>query len=513
MARSLRLVLGDQLSDALSSLKDADEDSDLVLMAEVAAEATYVRHHPKKIALVFAAMRQFAGRLREAGFTVRYVRLDDEGNTGSLKGEVERALVDGDFERVVLTEPGEWRLSEDIKGWSDAFGLPVIVREDDRFLCSHDRFRRWADGRKAYRMEFFYREMRRDYDILMDGDEPVGGEWNYDAENRKKLPASAKTPPRAFCEPNETVREVLDLVEARFGDHFGDLRPFSFATTHADAERLADDFFERILPGFGDYQDAMAKGEVWLWHSALSMSLNIGLLEPLSLCRRAEEAYRKGRAPLNAVEGFIRQILGWREFVRGLYWLKMPGYADLNALGADRALPDFYWTGDTDMACLAEAIGQTKREAYSHHIQRLMVTGNFAMLAGVAPKAINDWYLAVYADAFEWVELPNTHGMATFADGGIMASKPYAASGAYINRMSDFCAGCRYDPKAKTGDKACPFNPLYWRFLIRHEDRLRSNPRLSMVYRNVDRLSATERRDLVAAGDAFLERIGAVPQT
>ncbi|MFQ3623124.1 MAG: cryptochrome/photolyase family protein, partial [Acetobacteraceae bacterium] len=410
-AGTLRLVLGDQCSRSLSALADLDPRRDVVLMAEVMGECTYVRHHRQKIALVLAAMRHFAHALRARGVRVDYVRLDDPENTGTLSGEVARAARRHRPERLVATEPGEWRVREDMGAWSRVLGLPVEIRPDDRFLCSIDAFAAWAEGRRTLRMEFFYREMRRRTGILMDGDEPAGGRWNFDSENRKRLPADLRPPPRFRAEPDALTREVIALVADRFPDHWGGLEDFAWPVTAAEAEAALERFLEERLPHFGDYQDAMAEGEATLFHSLLSTSLNLGLLLPGEVCRRAEAAWREGRAPLNAVEGFVRQILGWREYVRGLYWLKMPGYARLNALGADRRLPEFYWTAQSGMACLDSAVRQTREMAYAHHIQRLMVTGNFALLAGIDPDAVNDWYMTVYADAFEWVELPNTHGV------------------------------------------------------------------------------------------------------
>ena len=508
---ALRLILGDQLSLSLSSLADIDPSSDIVLMAEVLEEATYVRHHKRKIAFLFSAMRHFADELRAAGHTVRYVRLDAPDNSGSLKGEVARLLrEEPGLDRVVVTEPGEWRLKSEMGTWAAQFGCALDMREDDRFLCSHDDFYAWSEGRKSLRMEFFYREMRRKTDLLMEADKPAGGAWNFDKDNRKPLPKTAVPPPRTGFAPDQTTQDVLDLVEARFGDHFGSLDGFDMAVTAEHAGIVLDQFIEHILPGFGDYQDAMAKGEPFLWHALISAYLNCGLLDPLETCQKAEAAWIAGHAPLNAVEGFIRQILGWREYVRGLYWLKMPGYRDLNFLEADNALPDFYWTGETDMRCMAEAISHTQRYAYSHHIQRLMVTGNFALLAGIDPAAINEWYLIVYSDAYEWVELPNTHGMAIFADGGIMASKPYAASANYINKMSDYCRSCRYDPKARSGEDACPFNLLYWDFLARNEAKLRGNRRMALTYRNLDRINPDELSTLRDDAEMFLRKVGAI---
>lgn len=500
---TLRLVLGDQLSRSISSLADY-APGDMVLMAELAEEATYVRHHKKKIAFIFSAMRHFARELEEEGLEVAYVRLDDPGNTAGFTGEVERALASGAFDRLVVSEPGEWRVMEMFRDWQDRLAVPVEVREDDRFLASLGQFERWADGRKQLRMEYFYRQMRRQSGFLMRDGEPLGGHWNFDQENRQAAPKGMVFPQRPAFKPDCITQDVLALVEARFGDHFGDLHPFDMPVSRAEALVALHAFIAQCLPEFGRYQDAMVEGEPFLFHANLSAAMNAGLLLPREVCEAAQRAYDAGLVPLNAAEGFIRQILGWREYVRGLYWLKMPHYKSLNALGASRALPGFYWSGQTDMACMADAIATTRRHAYAHHIQRLMVTGNFALLAGIAPDAINDWYLLVYADAYEWVELPNTHGMAIFADGGIMASKPYAASGAYINRMSNHCARCRYKVKKKSGPDACPFNYLYWDFMIRNRDQLAGNQRLAMIYRSLERMGADQIKTIQRNAHDFL---------
>ena len=505
--QSLVLLLGDQLTPSLSSLAAAECGRGVVLMVEVVEEATYVRHHKKKIAFLFSAMRHFAEALRDQGWQVDYVRLDDPDNRGSFTGELERAIARHDPERVLATEPGEWRVRAAMESWSERFGLPVEILEDDRFLCSRAAFADWAEGRKQLRMEFFYREMRRKSGLLMDGEAPEGGRWNFDAENRKPAKTDLFMPKPAHSEPDEITREVLDLIAQRFPDHFGDLEPFWFAVTAEDAEAALEHFLQNALPSFGDYQDAMLADERFLYHSVLSLYINAGLLDPLEVCRRVEAEYRAGRAPLNAAEGFIRQIIGWREYVRGIYWLKMPDYVHENFFEAARPLPDFYWTAETEMACIRAAVSQTKEEAYAHHIQRLMVTGNFALLAGIDPKAVHEWYLAVYADAYEWVEAPNTLGMALFADGGLLGSKPYAASGNYINKMSDYCSGCAYDVKRKTGEGACPFNPLYWDFLARNEDRLRGNPRLAQIYRTWDRMADDKRADYRKSATTFLETL------
>ncbi len=503
----LRIIFGDQLSHAIPALTGLDPARDVVLMMEVMEENAYVPHHKQKIVLVLSAMRHFADELRARGVKVDYVTLDAVENRGDLTSEVRRAAARHAPDRLIVTEPGEFRVKQMVDGWEALIGRPVEIRADDRFFASRARFAKWARGRRAWRMEHFYREMRREHRVVMEGDLPAGGAWNFDAENRKALPASLLPPERRRFAPDAATRAVIDLVEQRFADNFGELEEFGWPVSREDALSALDHFVADILPRFGDYQDAMRAGEPFLFHSLLAPAINLGLLSPREVCKAAEEAWRKGVAPLNAVEGFVRQILGWREYVRGVYWTLMPEYERRNALEASRTLPDFYWTGDTEMRCVSEVVGATARHAYSHHIQRLMVTGNFALLAGVAPREIERWYLAVYADAFEWVEMPNTLGMAVFADGGQMASKPYAASGAYIDRMSDFCSKCAFDVKQKTGPKACPFNYLYWAFLIRQTDRLAGNPRLAMPYRTLAGWPSERREAIVAEADSFLDTL------
>lgn len=505
---SLRLVLGDQLSPSLASLRDAVPEQDAILMAEVMSEATYVPHHQQKIALIFAAMRHFADELRARGFTVHYTTLDAPDNAGSLLAEVGRHIAALEPARLILTEPAEWRLDHEMRGWGEALGIPVELRADDRFLCSRASFAAWADGKRQLRMEFFYRAMRKRHHVLLDTEGgPEGGQWNYDSENRKALPPGLAVPQRPQSAPDQITAEVLQLVRQRFAAHPGALEPFAWAVTRAGAEAALAWFLRHALPRFGDYQDAMAETEPLLFHAVLSPYINIGLLDPMAVIRAAEAEYRAGRVPLNAAEGFIRQILGWREYVHGIYWLEMPAYGASNFLAADHPLPEFFWTAETDLNCLRQAIGNTLRQAYAHHIQRLMVIGNFALLAGLAPQAVQAWYLAIYADAFEWVELPNTHGMALFADGGRMASKPYAASGKYIQRQSDYCRRCRYDPNQVTGPAACPFNALYWDFLARHQNKLAANPRLTMPYRTWARFSPERQEALREQAAAFLKRL------
>ena len=485
--KALRLILGDQLNIKISSLSGIDKTADVILMCEVWDEATYVKHHKKKLAFIFSAMRHFAQALKQDGYNIHYVKLGTPENTGSFKGEVRRAIKAFVPDKVIITEAAEYRVAEDIKNWD--LDVPLEIKPDDRFLCSPAEFADWAEGRKQLRMEFFYREMRKKYGILMNGAEPEGGKWNYDSENRKP-PKEGLTIPPTYQTPTDSItKEILELVANKFETHFGELEPFHYAVTRKQALEALNQFITERLGKFGDYQDAMIQGEAWMFHSHISLYLNCGLLLPLECVQAAEQAYHNGTAPLNAAEGFIRQIIGWREYVRGIYWLKMPNYETENFLGAKRSLPDLFWAAPTQMNCLAQCVKETKDNAYAHHIQRLMVLGNFALIAGIDPTEVNDWFMVVYADAYQWVELPNVTGMILFADGGVLASKPYAASGAYINKMSNYCQNCRYSVNKKNGPQACPFNYLYWDFMLRHKTRLGLNPRLGMTYKTLSRMS------------------------
>ncbi len=506
---TLAFLFGDQLSPDMSALYGLSPTDAVILMAEVHDETTYVRHHPKKIAFILSAMRHFAEEMRGRGWTVDYVKLDDPENSGSFTGELTRALKRHRVDRITATRAGEHRVIAMQQAWGDATGLPVEVREDDRFVCSRAMFAKWAEGRRSLLMETFYRDMRRRTDLLMENDKPAGGRWNFDAENRKPAEASLFMPRPAAFAPDAITREVLDLVSARFADHFGTLEPFDYSVTAADAEHALQVFLKEALPAFGDVQDAMLKREPYLYHARIAQYLNVGLLDPVKVCRLAEAEWKAGRAPLNAVEGFIRQIIGWREYVRGVYFLEGPDYVQRNALEATRPLPGFYWSAETEMACMRACITQTRDHAYAHHIQRLMVTGNFALVAGIDPHALHEWYLAVYIDAFEWVEAPNTIGMSQFADGGLLATKPYAASGAYINRMSDYCSGCKYNVKKRTGSDACPFNYLYWDFVARHEKLLAGNPRLGFAAKTWARFSAEDQAAIRESAKVFLDGLGA----
>ncbi|WP_306523996.1 cryptochrome/photolyase family protein [Rheinheimera sp.] len=476
----LILILGDQLSPALASLRQWQQ-GDVIVLAEVQAEAGYVRHHQHKIVLIFSAMRHFANSLREQGMQVKYFQYKER--IASLYEAVASTLSQQpELTEVLLTEAAEYRLAQEISAWPTLLKRPVTVLPDDRFIASTDMFRRWADGRSQFRMEYFYREMRRYTGLLMNGNEPEGGKWNYDHDNRQSCPAHLVFPKPEPVAADAITAEVIQLVQQEFSGNIGDAGTFCLAVTGKDARAVFLDFVTHQLPLFGQYQDAMQLDQPFLFHSISAMYLNIGLLDVRWMCQKVEQAYREGKVPLNAAEGFIRQLIGWREYVRGLYWLLMPDYKTHNYFAAERALPAYYWHGNTSMRCMQQAISHTIKHAYSHHIQRLMITGNFALLAGLSVAEMNEWYLAVYADAFEWVQLPNTSGMALFADGGVLASKPYAASGNYIQRMSNYCQHCSYQVKKVTGEGACPFNALYWDFLARNEDKLATNARMQLAY-------------------------------
>jgi deoxyribodipyrimidine photolyase-related protein len=502
---ALVLILGDQLTPDIAALAAADKARNVVVMAEVMGEGTYVPHHPQKIIMILSAMRKFAAQLRDDGWQVAYTTLDDPENTHTIMGELIRRAAEHGAARVIATRPGEWRLIQAL----DDLPVPVTQLPDDRFFCSDTRFALWAEGRKQLRMEYFYREMRRETGLLMDGDQPTGGQWNFDHDNRKPAKPDLLRPRPLRFVPDAVTANVITLVKARFPTHFGRAEPFGWATDRIGALQALDHFITHALPRFGDEQDAMLTGDPTLSHALISPYLNIGLLTPMEVCRAAEKAFHQRAAPLNAVEGFIRQILGWREFVRGIYMQQGPDYTARNALNHTRALPPLYWGAATRMNCLSHAVAQTRDLAYAHHIQRLMVTGNFALLAGIDPAQVHEWYLSVYIDAFEWVEAPNTIGMSQFADGGVVGSKPYVSSGAYIDRMSDYCATCSYKVKEKSGPGACPFNLLYWDFLMRHRDRFQGNPRMGQMYHTWDKMDHGHKARVLQDAAAFLHGMDA----
>ncbi|MBT0587103.1 cryptochrome/photolyase family protein [Alteromonas oceanisediminis] len=506
---TLRLVLGDQLRDDISALQGINKETDFVLMAEVNAEASYVKHHKKKIAFLFSAMRHFARSLRDDGYNVTYIDYDHKHNKGALFKQVQWFCEKHAVDDVVVTHPGEHRLLQDMQAWQDTLDKPVEIRADNRFLVSQDFFADWAEGKKQYRMEFFYREVRKKTGYLMEAGEPAGGKWNYDSQNREPMPKNHSVPDPTTFKPDDETQAVIDLVAKHFDDHFGSLENFHFAVTRNDALVVLNEFIEQRLPDFGQYQDAMVTGEPWMFHSHISFYLNCGLLRVEEVVEQAIIAYDSGQAPLNSVEGFVRQVIGWREYIRGFYWYFMPDLASQNALQATRKLPELFWTADTDMFCLQQCVQETKDNAYAHHIQRLMVLGNFLLLSGVDPKWVNEWYLIVYADAYEWVEMPNVSSMILYADDGMLASKPYAASGSYINKMSDYCKNCHYSVKEKTGTQACPFNYLYWHFIDRHKEKLQDNPRMAMIYRTLSKMDPKQVQHMLEDADAFLSKLDA----
>ena len=515
MARALVIILGDQLDRGGAAFDGFDRGRDRVWMAEVAEESTHVWTHKARIAVFLAAMRHFRDRLVEDGVSVDYTELAPaarKGEPATLAAAVAASLrrlakAGWTAERLVVVEPGEWRVREALREAAATAGLPLEIRTDRHFFSTTEEFAAHARGRKQLRLEYFYRPLREKFGVLMDDGEPAGGQWNFDAENRGAFPKGGPGPlpaPVRFA-PDAVTQDVIDLVNVRFAGHPGSLAAFDWPVTPDAARAVLDDFLAHRLPLFGRYQDAIWTGEPWLYHSRLAQALNMKLLDPRDVIAGAERAWREGRAPLEAAEGFIRQVIGWREYVRGVYWHFMPGYLDRNALAADRPLPNLYWTGVTEMNCLRDAVGQTLEHGYAHHIQRLMVTGLFALLFGVEPKRVHEWYLAVYVDAVEWVELPNTLGMSQFADGGVMASKPYCATGAYLDRMSNACKGCRFEPKQATGENACPFTTLYWDFLARHERLLAKNQRMTMQLKNLARKPAAEIRGIRRLADEFRE--------
>ena len=501
MAKSYRhlvLILGDQLNLDASALADFDPKVDAIWMAEVMAESTHVPSSKQRSTLFLSAMRHFAQSLKDQSWPVVYSRLNDANNTGTLAGELEKAIQLHQPQKLVVTAPGEWRVLQSLRAVAKQHGLTLEIRDDTHFFSTVREFAEHAKGRKQLRQEFFYRELRQKTGVLMDGKKPVGGQWNFDEENRGSFgkQGPGKLPPPLRFEPDEITLDVMALVKNQLRHNPGELNSFGWPVTRNQALQVLDSFIQNRLPFFGLYQDAMWEGEVWLYHSHISSALNLKLLNPREVVDAAEKAYQQGLVPLPAAEGFIRQVLGWREYVRGIYWTLMPAYLERNDMLASAKLPAFYWTGKTDMACMRDALQQTLAHGYAHHIQRLMVTGLYALLLGVAPKEVHEWYLSVYVDAVEWVELPNTLGMSQFADGGVMASKPYVASGKYIDRMSNHCKACQFNPALATGETACPFTTLYWDYLNRHVDVLAKNPRMLMQLKNLNRLSEATRTEI-----------------
>ncbi|MFM9956841.1 MAG: cryptochrome/photolyase family protein [Phycisphaerales bacterium] len=507
--------MGDQLSEALPAVGAIARGKDMVLMAEVKGESTHVQSHKQRTVLFLSAMRHFAKALEEAGHKVRYVTLDDPANSHGIVSELDRAAAAVRPSRVVLTRPGEHRLRIGIENWAKKSGIPLEMREDATFFTTRDQFRDWAEGRKALTMEFFYREQRKRLGVLMEVDgTPVGGAWNFDADNRLSFKRDPLLPqPRRFV-PDEITGEVIAAVEREMPNLPGRIDRFDWPVTASEANAAWQDFLRARLRDFGPYEDAMWTGQPWVYHAQMSPAMNLKLIDPRGMLKDvlaagvAGRGQTTGKVPLQSVEGFVRQIIGWREFIRGVYELEGPEYEARNTLNHTGDLPEFYWTGETDMNCMRQCIGQVLDHGYGHHIQRLMVTGNFALVAGVHPKKVSNWYLGMYVDGVDWVTLPNTLGMSQHADGGVVGTKPYAASANYIGKMSNYCKGCRYDPKQRTGENACPFNTLYWDFMIRHKQRFSKNQRMSMMVKNVDRMSKPEIIQITRDGQCLKQKFG-----
>ncbi|MBN8644728.1 MAG: cryptochrome/photolyase family protein [Planctomycetes bacterium] len=509
---TLAFVLGDQLSERLEGVASLRPGVDAVLMAEVKGESRHPPSHRQRTVMFLSAMRHFAARLRGGGHCVRYVALDDPANTHALGSELARAITDLRPSRVVFTRPGDHRVEAELTGVARSAGVTVQVFEDTHFLTTTAQFSAWAQGRKALTMEYFYRDQRKRLGVLVDDDgQPEGGAWNFDADNRERFKSDPLVPEPRRTPPDDITREVIALVARELPELPGSTASFGWAVTPSDALDQFKHFVRSRLAMFGPYEDAMWTGQAWLYHAQASPAMNLKILDPREMLMLVLDAHRAGKAPLQSVEGFVRQIIGWREFIRGVYFHEGPSYQDRNTLGHTGQLPEFYWTGRTDMRCMRECVGQVLEHGYGHHIQRLMITGNFALIAGVEPKAVSDWYLGMYVDGVDWVTLPNTLGMSQHADGGVVGTKPYAASANYIGKMSNYCKGCRYDPGERTGERACPFNTLYWDFMIRHHDRFKRNQRMSMMGKNTERLSKVEVIEITREGRRLKQAFGVEP--
>jgi deoxyribodipyrimidine photolyase-related protein len=504
----LRLILGDQLNAEHSWFRTVRPEFTYVMM-EVRSETDYVHHHIQKVVGFFSAMRHFAEELKAAGHNVVYLKLDDPKNTQSIAENCRKLIAVLEIEQFEYQEPDEYRVDEHLKELASSLSIPFNIVGTEHFFTSRIELADHFRGKKTYLMESFYRAMRRKHRVLMDGDKPLTGQWNYDHDNRKKLPKGHMVPtPLRFA--NE-VSELVDLIRSKGIRTIGNIDPkiFIWPVNREQSLQLLDHFIHECLPLFGTFEDSMTIDSWSVYHSRLSFTMNLKLLSPRKVIDAAINAWEKDpeKISFNQLEGFVRQILGWREFMRGVYWAHMPEYSQLNFFGHTAALPEWFWTGNTKMNCLKHAIGQSLDHAYAHHIQRLMVTGNFALLAGVHPDELDKWYLGVYIDALDWVEITNTRGMSQFADGGIVGTKPYVSSAAYIDKMSDYCGSCYYNKREKVGDRACPFNSLYWNFYDHHVDKLKHNPRIGMMYKVWDRMSQHDRTTILEQAEKNLERI------
>lgn len=508
MPKTLRLILGDQLNYQHTWFKNPDEQV-TYLMMEIKPEATYVRHHIQKLIGFFLAMRAFADYMHTQGHSIRYFKIDDPDNQQSFDKNIQTLITQEGFEKFEYLLPDEYRLDQQLQKLSQSLGLPSEALDSEHFLSQRTDLAHFFAKKKSYLLESFYRQMRKDHNILMDGGQPLTGKWNYDQENRKKYDRSVPIPEALYF--RRDVSELYQTIQKLAIPSIGRLDPenFIWPITRKESLQLLDYFVAYCLPYFGTYQDAMEPNEPYLFHSRLSFALNTKILSPLEVVKQAIAHWEKHQDQISIaqIEGFVRQIIGWREYMRGIYWAKMPAYATLNHFNHQNPLPDFFWTGKTKMACLAAAIGQSLDYAYAHHIQRLMVTGNFALLAGVHPDQVDEWYLGIYMDAIEWVEITNTRGMSQFADGGIVGTKPYISSANYIDKMSHYCKGCYYSKSKKYGDKACPFNSLYWNFYDQHKEKLAKNPRISLMINRLEKMKDGERQNLLEQAQTYLEKV------
>lgn len=506
--RNLIYIFPDQLSSDISSLENFDTEKDVILITENIEEFTHVKHHKKKIAFILSCMRAFGEELCLKGFRVFYSKLGDNNAKHSIEESIEYYKNSLKPKKVILTEPSEYRLLQKVEQLKKNSDIDITIMNDSRFLISNDEFKKWAYGKKKLVMEFFYRFMRIKHNILLDADKnPVGGKWNFDHENRKSPKEIPKVLKPLIFKPNDIAKSAIHDVEQLFAEHFGDIEPFEYAITAKDANKALQFFLDNYLDKFGENQDAMLVNQPFLYHSHISMYINIGLLNPLKVIKEVEAKYYTKKISINNIEGFIRQILGWREFIRGIYWLYMPKYQSLNFFKADNKLPQFYWSGETKMQCIKQTVSQTQKYAYAHHIQRLMITGNFALIAGVSVAEICEWYHIVYADAFEWVELPNTLGMSQYADGGVLATKPYASSGNYINKMSNYCKSCHYNVKTMLEENSCPYNALYWNFFIRNKEKLNDNLRVALTIKNIKNKTTDEIQRINQKANKLLDNL------
>jgi len=505
--KTLRLIVGDQLNSQHSWFKDVNQDVTYVLM-EVKSETSYVQHHIQKVVAFFAAMRNFANELQEKGHQVIYIQLDDKENLQSFSSNLDFLISNYGFDNFEYQLPDEYRLDEELKLYTTKLNIPFTVVDTEHFFTTRSEFQEFFKGKKQFLMESFYRHMRKKHSVLMEGNQPVGGKWNFDHDNRKKIPVN-----HSIIQPflfRRDVTEFVDLLQKEQVETIGEIevKNFLWPISRDESLQLLDFFVDYCLPYFGTYQDAMTPNSWSVYHSRLSFAMNVKLISPKEVIDKVIERYQVDKSiSINQVEGFVRQILGWREYMRGIYWSQMPEYKDLNYFNHKRKLPNWFWNGQTKMKCLSHAINQSLDFAYAHHIQRLMITGNFALLAGIHPDEVDNWYLGIYIDAIEWVEITNTRGMSQFADGGIVGSKPYVSSAAYIDKMSHYCKGCHYDSKKKIGEKACPFNSLYWNFYAVNEEKLRGNPRNGMMYVTWDKMDPDLKQKLLNQANEYLDNL------